>query len=76
MDFQNSNHVWRLRLKDSAEIVKNLFLNFRLSKFYFKFEFFYYFDFQVRKIHLKSFISEILFIGKHSSTLYLVDNKV
>ena len=34
-----------------------------------KFEFFYYFDFQVRKTYIKIFISEILFIQDH-------DNKV
>ena len=35
----------------SGKLVKNSFWNFCLGEFYFQFEFFYYFDFQVRKTH-------------------------
>ena len=45
-------------------------------EFNFEFEFFYCFDFQVRKTHLKCFIFEISFIADHSLTLCLFDNKL
>ena len=46
------------------------------NKFCFQFEFFFNFDFQMHKAHLKSFVFEILFIGDYRLTFYLVDGKV
>ena len=34
------------------------------------------FDFQIHKIHLKSFVFEILLIGDNSSTFDLLDGKI
>ena len=65
---------------EGEKILHNLFaknrcLDFCLSEFYFQFEFFYYFIFQVRETHLKSFVCEILFIADHSLTFYFFDKK-
>ena len=43
--------------------------------FGFSLNFFFNFDFQMHKTHLKSFVFEILFIGDYSSTFYLFDGK-
>ena len=51
-------------------------LNLCFSKIYFQLEFSCYCDFQVLEDHLKSFVLEILFLGCHSSTSYLFDDKV
>ena len=48
MDFKNLNGVWRLK---------------RFCITFFKVEFFFNFDFQIPKTHLKSLVFEILFIG-------------
>ena len=52
-----------------------IFIFFFLSEFCFQFGFFFNFDFQMHKIHLKSFVFAILFIGYNSSTFYLLDGK-
>ena len=50
--------------------------NFFLSELCFQFEFLFYFDVQMHKTHLKSFVFEILFIADYSSTFHLFDDKV
>ena len=59
-------------MKDFADLVESRLLKFCLSKFHFQLEYFYKSDFQEHKTHLKSFVSEILFIGGHSLTFYPV----
>ena len=53
-----------------------MFLNFCLSEFCFQFDFFFNFDFQMHKTHLKSFVFEILFMGDYNSTFYLFDGEI
>ena len=74
MDFKNLNGVWKL--KKFCITCINLIFKFCLSEFCSQFEFFFNFDFQMRKTHLKSFVFEILFIGNYSSTFYLFDGKI
>ena len=61
MDFENLNGVWKMK---------------RFYMTCFQFEFFFYFDIQIHKTHLKNFVSENLLIGDYISTFHLFDNKV
>ena len=74
MDFKNLNDVWKPE-RFFITCVELIF-NFCFSEFYFQFEFFLNFDFQMHKTHLKGFVFEILFIGGYSSTFHLFDGKV
>ena len=73
MDFKNLNGVWKLTRFCITCI--ELILNFCLIEFRSQFEFFFYFDFQMRKNHLKRFSLKTLFTGDYSSTFYLFDGK-
>ena len=74
MDFQNLNGV--CKLKRFCITCIELIFRFCFGEFCFQFEFFFYFDFQTHKIHLKSFVFKIFFIGNHNSTVSLFDYKV
>ena len=75
MDFKNLNGVWKLK-RFCISCIELFFLIILSQRLCFQFEFFYNFDFQMHKTHLKSFVFEILFIGDNSSTFYLFDGKV
>ena len=75
MDFKNLNNVWKLK-KFCITCIELIFSNFCLSEFCIKFEFFFNFDFQMHKTHLKSFVLEILFIRDYSSSFYLFNGNV
>ena len=74
MDFENLNGVWKMKRFYMTCI--ELILDFCLTEFCFQFEFFFYFDIQIHKTHLKNFVSENLLIGDYISTFHLFDNKV
>ena len=59
MDFKNLNGV--SKLKRFCITCIELIYNFCLGKFCFQFEFFFNFDFQMHKTHLKSFVFKIFY---------------
>ena len=67
MDFENLNSVWKLK-RFCITCIELIFT--------FLPEFFFSFDFQMHKTHLKGSVFEILFIGDYSSTFHLFDGKV
>ena len=68
MDSKNLNGVWKLKRFRVTCI--ELIFKFCVSAFCLQFEFFFNFNFQMHKTHLKSFAFEILFIGDYSLTFW------
>ena len=75
MDFKNLNSVWKPK-RFCITCFELIFKIFVLVSFVFSLNFFFSFDFQMQKTHLKSFVFEILFVGNYISTFYLSDDKV
>ena len=71
------------KIKQRFEVEKILYKLYRidikiffLRDLFFQFEFFFHFDLQMHKTHLKSFVLEILCNEGYSSMFYLLDGKV
>ena len=68
MDLKAFNGVWKL--KRFCMTCMELIFKLLSCEFCFQFEFFFYFDCQTHKTHLKSFSFVILFIGDYSPTSF------